>query len=73
MPELLERNIPKLAALFLMLLGSSVIIGWYIESAALIQVLPHFSPMQYNTALGFLFSGIGFLALNTNKPRIGLE
>lgn len=72
MPQLLARKFPKLAALFLILLASSVIIGWHIESAVLTQILPHFSPMQYNTALAFLISGIGFLALNIHKPRLGL-
>ena len=40
-----------------------VIIGWYTGSRTLIQVLPQFVPMQYNTALGFVFSGAALLLL----------
>jgi hypothetical protein len=41
------------------LLGVIVLVGWYAENETLIQVSPAFVPMQYNTALGFLASGIG--------------
>ncbi len=40
------------------LLGFSVIFGWYTHKLWLIQVLPSFVPMQFNTALGFIFSGL---------------
>ena len=43
------------------LLGTVVLIGWYTHNTTLIQVSPTFVPMQYNTALGFLMSGIGIL------------
>ena len=43
------------------LLGILVLVGWHINNTALIQVLPAFVPMQYNTALGFLLCGIGLL------------
>ncbi len=46
-----------------LLLGVVVLVGWYTHNAALIQVNPAFVPMQYNTALGFAFSGLGLLAL----------
>ncbi len=42
------------------LLGVAVLVGWHVHSFALVQVLPAFVPMQYNTALGFLLSGVGF-------------
>ncbi|WP_168204228.1 sensor histidine kinase [Aliikangiella coralliicola] len=45
------------------LLGSIVIIGWYTHELTLIQVLPQFVPMQYNTALGFILCGIGILTV----------
>ncbi len=40
-------------------LGLIVLAGWYTHSTTLIQVLPTFVPMQYNTALGFFLSGLG--------------
>lgn len=55
-----------------MLLGLVVIVGWYINEPALVQVLPQFVPMQYNTALGFLLSGIGLCALAWNKLKLSL-
>lgn len=53
------------------LLGILVLVGWYTDNVRLIQVLPFFVPMQYNTALGFLLSGIGLLAALKNKKIIG--
>ena len=39
-------------------LGLVVIFGWHLGNRTLIQVLPQFVPIQYNTALGFVFSGL---------------
>ena len=44
-----------------LLLGLVVIVGWYTGNRTLIQVLPQFVPMQYNTALGFVLSGAALL------------
>lgn len=54
-----------LAALAL-LLGCIVIFGWYTHNTTLIQVLPYFVPMQYNTALGFILISAGLLTKNFN-------
>ncbi len=43
------------------LLGVVVLVGWHTHNVTLIQVLPTFVPMQYNTALGFLVCGLGLL------------
>ena len=51
-------------------LGSLVLVGWYVHAPALIQVVPGFVPMQYNTALGFLLSGAGLLAAAYRSPRL---
>ncbi|GMR19795.1 MAG: hypothetical protein BMS9Abin36_0390 [Gammaproteobacteria bacterium] len=51
-------------------LGLVVMLGWIINSPALIQVLPTLTPMQFNTALGFVFSGIGLLALSLEHVRL---
>ncbi len=44
-------------------IGVVVILGWYLKSAALIQILPSLVPMQFNTALGFVFCGLAFFSL----------
>ena len=44
-------------------LGLLVIIGWHAGNETLVQVLPTFTPMQYNTALGFVFCGTGLVLL----------
>jgi len=35
-----------------LLLGLLVLVGWHTGNRTLVQVLPSFVPMQYNTALG---------------------
>ena len=48
-------------------LGILVLGGWYTHNTMLVQVLPAFVPMQFNTALGFLFCGIGLAAQSFNQ------
>jgi PAS domain S-box-containing protein len=51
-------------------LGGLVVAGWLTVAVALIQVLPGFPPMQYNTALGFMICGAALLtaALDQRRP-----
>ncbi len=56
------NNIKALGG-FVCFLGALVIVGWHTNNKTLIQVLPVFAPMQYNTAFGFFFSGLGVLLL----------
>ena len=49
-----------------------MLFGWYAHIPTLIQVHPSFVAMQYNTALGFLFCGIGLIAANLFKARVTL-
>ena len=51
------------------LLGVIVIVGWYTGNQTLVQVLPHFVPMQYNTALGFVLCGLSLMLLLFHQPR----
>ena len=51
-------------------LGVVVLTGWYTHNATLIQVSAAFVPMQYNTALGFLLSGVGLAGLILGLVRI---
>ncbi len=54
------------------ILGILVILGWHIQSVKLIQVLPNFVPMQYNTAIGFLLCGIGLILRVYNLLRLSV-
>lgn len=56
-----------------LLLGLAVLFGWHAGNRALVQVLPGFVPMQYNTALGFVFCGSGLLLLVFERRRAGQE
>jgi signal transduction histidine kinase len=59
-------------AVLVIALGSLVLLGWAIHSPFLIQVLPNLAPMQRNTALNFILSGIALLGIVTGKPRLTL-
>lgn len=48
-------------------IGAFVIFGWLINSTSLIQILPHFAPMQFNTALCFLLAGTAIISFICNK------
>ena len=54
------------------LLGVVVIVGWHTGARTLIQVLPTFVPMQYNTALGFVLCGLGLLLGLWGRPRLAV-
>ena len=78
------RNIPELktflaskGSLFLrvsggwgLAIGMVVIIGWYTHCRTIIQVLPGFPSMKYNTALGFISCGSGLILLTTRRGGI---
>ena len=49
------------------LLSITVLIGWYGSIPSLIQLNSGFEPMQHNTALGFLFSGLALIFLNSRQ------
>lgn len=44
-------------------LGLTVVLGWILHAAFLVQLHPDLVPMQFNTALGFLFAGAGLLSV----------
>jgi len=53
-------------------LGAVVLFGWYTHNITLIQVSPTFVPMQYNTAVGFFFCGLGILSLSFGYKRVAM-
>jgi len=69
----LTRNdfqfIAELCAFAVIAIALMVIFGWMAEYRPLIQIHQSFAPMQFNTALGFLFAGGGLMALITEKEK----
>ncbi len=63
-------NLARFTGFLSLILGSVVLLGWYLHEPALIQVNPAFVPMQYNTALGFALAGLALLGLAGPWPRI---
>ncbi len=57
------------AGLMTFLLGVVVIGGWHVGNRTLVQVMPTFVPMQYNTALGFVLSSAALLLLLIERGR----
>lgn len=66
------RSIQSCIAFLLILLGLTVIAGWYLESPVLVQIHENFTPMQYNTALGFLFIGFHILTNIRGYRRVSI-
>lgn len=64
--------IALLAALVVSALGFVVIIGWNTQSIALVQLTPSFAPMQYNTAICFVFCGVGLMAVMYGRSRVAM-
>jgi len=59
--------------LIVIALGAVVIGGWYLNNTTLIQINPNFAPMQFNTALCFLLSGIGLAFFSFRKVYLSLS
>lgn len=57
------------SALFSIVLGTSVLIGWATHTFVLIQILPHLPFMVKNTAASFLLIGVALLTLALKGPR----
>ncbi len=52
------------------LLGIAVLFGWYTHTVFLIQVVPDFVPMQYNTALLFFLCSIGIISQVVGRKQL---
>src|SRR5204863_618080 len=53
----------------LVLLGGTVMIGWWMQLSPLVRVLPGFTPMVFNTALCFVLAGGALLAPFSDADR----
>lgn len=57
------RIISLVCSLMALYLGILVMTSWYAHNKTLIQVVPQFAPMQFNTAFGMFAAGLGLFAL----------
>src|SRR5712664_174197 len=63
MRELVMKRPPlsAIAGALLVLLGGTVMLGWWLQQPLLVGVLPGFTPMVINTALSFVLAGSALL------------
>lgn len=57
-------------SLVIIALGTIVIFGWLTHNELVIQIIPSFAPMQFNTALGFLFAGFSLLFVLFDRKKL---
>ena len=62
-----QRLVIRGCAIIVVLLGLAVMSGWVVEARWLVQVVPGFTPMQFNTALCFVLAGAGLLCVGLKK------
>ena len=68
----LGKKVTSANAVLITVLGLSAIIGWHARIPLLFQVRPSFAPMQYNTALCFVGSGLGLLGITLRLRWLSL-
>ncbi|MFD2255881.1 ATP-binding protein [Luteolibacter algae] len=61
-----------MSGLFLIILGLTVIIGWYAKIPLLVQIHQSLAPMQYNAALCFALAGTSLLIAISKKPSYAI-
>lgn len=55
---------------FVISIAIFVLLGWLSKVNYIVQIVPGFAPMQFNTALGFLLCGLGLKFYNDNQIKI---
>lgn len=70
--DLFYKKFSFILALLVILFGVVVLFGWWLNISMLIQVFPTLAPMQFNTALLFVFSGLGILGAMKVRPAVGM-
>ncbi len=53
-------------------LGTTVIIGWVIDSRLLLQIIPSFEPMRFNLAICFVLGGLSLFMLQLRNQLYSL-
>jgi len=65
-------TIAIVAGWLVLLLGLAVVIGWHFDNRMIIQVRPHYAPMQFNTAGMLLLSAAALLLWHLGRRRLML-
>ncbi len=60
------------AGTIVLLLGATVLVGWFTHNLTLLHVRPTWVAMAFNTALGFFLGGISLSAIALNRPKFAL-
>jgi PAS domain S-box-containing protein len=55
------------AALFIIINGLSICIGWWTQTTIMVQLFPDDAPTHFNTALGFILLGLAEVGLVFNR------
>ncbi len=63
---------PKLLGATVAFLGGIVLISWYLYTLELVTLPTLWVPMQYNTAVGFVLTGLAVVAHCVNRRRTAL-
>jgi PAS domain S-box-containing protein len=63
------RLFSRISALTVATFGFVILVGWFEHWIRLVQILPDSVPMQFNTALCFVLSGLGLFALTTRAAK----
>lgn len=61
---------PKLLGAALAFLGGATVVTWYLNSLELVTVPANWVDMQYNTAVGFVLTGLAMVAHCVGRRRI---
>lgn len=61
---------PKLLGAAVAFLGGAVVIAWYLYTLELVTVPSAWVPMQYNTAVGFVLTGVAVVAHCVGRRRV---
>ena len=67
LPSDWTKRVMQGAALIVVGLGVTALIGWYLHIVGLVQPFPTLTPIHRMTALGFLLSGIALLLVVTGR------
>lgn len=70
------ETLPRVSAVVSIIVGSVVLLGWWLEIDGLKSLVPGLLTMKVNTALGFVLLGVGILArsrpVGTRWHRLGI-
>src|SRR5258706_4254547 len=70
--ETRASRVDRLAGGVLVLMGTSVMFGWWLQSEPLVRILTQYTPMVFNTALCFALTGAVLTTAALGDRRITL-